>query len=234
MDNNNNVASIQGLPADDYDISVQDIDNRLVEQDEIFSQRIINHLKGQASSRFGADNVLAESYRAMKLSDSSPVDRERCLQLAEKRRALEVIILPGIEESCLASVRKSGRAETDYQCLLFPNEPRKYSLEEWCVLYCLKNVGEFCPAWTYLLEHYPGLLVKDVVMVLPAEKISLLPDYYAPQVAENEGLSITPLSLFSQRHQRSQHVEVLNDWHTISMFDPLAQVARGASIAPKA
>ena len=85
-----------------------------------------------------------------------------------------------------------------------------------------------------MLEHYPGLLVKDVVMVLPVEKISLLPDYYAPQVAENEGLSIMPLSLFSQRHQRSQHVEVLNDWHTISMFDPLAQVARGTSIAPKA
>ena len=221
-----NMASIQDFPIDDSYAPLL----------KVHMQAITNQQTEQAIDRYFPIPV-DDSY-ASALSDEA---RDIINQRENVRRHLElmnrppkIVILPGVEESWLASERKSGRTQSDYQSLLFADRLRKYSLAEWCALYCLKHVDMFRPSWAYLLEHYPGLLMRDVVMVLPKEKVSLLPDYYEPLVAEKGDISVAAISLFGQSDQRSHVVEVLNDWLTLSMYHALALAVNSGAIAPKA
>lgn len=221
----NNRASIQDFSIDDNFASLLSIDVQAITNQQ--TERVIDRY---------FPIPIDDSYASALSDEAQDIINQRenvRRHLELMKRPPKIVILPGVEESWLASERKSGRTQSDYQSLLFADRLRKYSLAEWRALYCLKHADMFRPSWAYLLEHYSGLLMRDVVMVLPKEKVSLLPDYYEPLVAEKGEISVAAISLFSQSDQRSHVVEVLNDWLTISMFDPLAEAARGIVIVLK-
>ena len=136
------------------------------------------------------------------------------------------------------SEQKSGRGKSDYQRDLF-SDSRRYCLHEWRVLYCLKHDAECRPGWSLLHKHYPNLLVRDVLMVLPKETVrhflAALSGF--TDVAHNDEarVLVQPFSLFIKRGE-SAHVydiEPLTDWLTLSMYHALAQAVNGGVIAPR-
>ena len=136
------------------------------------------------------------------------------------------------------SEQKSGRGKSDYQRDLF-SDSRRYCLHEWRVLYCLKHDAECRPGWSLLHKHYPNLLVRDVLMVLPKETVrhflAALSGF--TDVAHNDEarVLVQPFSLFIKRGE-SAHVydiDPLTDWLTLSMYHALAQAVNGGVIAPR-
>ena len=124
--------------------------------------------------------------------------------------------------------RKRGKSKDYYQSEL-PISDRKYSLNEWIVLYLLNKEPNFCPNWSFLLYVYPNLLMHDVKSLLPEYKKHIL-DTKTLQTKEKSLKAITVVRL-AEEGDKEEVIEQMNSYITISMFYKLAQTANNVQLS---